>query len=81
MKKEVKNYDPVTGLPVEYIDMGHQMMYSEKSFREDLMKLRSLIRDLGLTASPNMDVADYEERQVVLNWLIEDVELRFDRHE
>ena len=60
----------------EYIDLSHQLNYNAEQLREALINLRTMIRDLALEASSSMNVADYESRQLVLNWLIEDIELR-----
>ena len=62
-----------------YIDMTHQNMYNVGDFRQELIKLRLFIREMGLNAD-NIDVAEYEQKLVVLHWLIEDVELRDERH-
>lgn len=62
--------------PNEYIDMSHQHCYSAAQVRTCLFNLRSMIRELALTASREVWVSDYEENQQILNWMIEEIELR-----
>ena len=62
--------------PGEFIDLHNQNNYSAEQFRTELVKLRNMIREMGLNASDEIGVSEYEQRQVVLNWLIEEVEIR-----
>ena len=62
--------------PDEYIDLSHQRCYNAHQLRDCLICLRNMIRNLALTASNEMYVSDYEDNQQVLNWLIEEIELR-----
>ena len=62
--------------PNEYIDLSHQQCYNVQQFRDCLICLRNMIRELALTASREVWVSDYEENQQILNWMIEEIELR-----
>lgn len=62
--------------PNEYIDLHHQQCYSAQQFRDCLISLRSMIRELALYAPSEVYLSDYEENQQILNWMIEEIELR-----
>ena len=62
--------------PNEYIDLHHQQCYNAQQMRGLLINLRSMIRELALYAPAEVYLSDYEENQQILNWLIEEIELR-----
>lgn len=61
----------------DIINLQGQQMYGPDELKEELAKLRAMIRNLAQAADTNkhcIDLEEYASCMWVLNWLIEEVE-------
>ena len=63
----------------EHIGLKGQTMYSPTDLKEELVKLRVMIRTLAQASDSQehcIDLEEYAQRMYVLNWLIEDIDFK-----